>query len=226
MPGHGAVTCRAMRFGAKLPRSFFEQPCTAVARELIGCVLVRVLPNGVRLAGLLVEAEAYLGDGSDPGSHSHRGCTERNRSMFGPAGQLYAYRSYGIHTCVNLVCGEPGVGAAVLLRAVEPLDGMAQMQRLRGLGPDAPIRRIASGPGRLAQAFGLSVQHDGTSALGPELCVRRSKASSKALAIVVGPRVGLTKGADLPYRFHLDLNPHVSPWRAGKRRVALRRRTQ
>ena len=139
-----------MRLGPPLKRAFFDRPGPEVARDLLGAVLVHRLGDGTRLAGRIVEVEAYIGDGSDPGSHSHRGPTPRNRSMFGPPGHLYAYRSYGVHTCANVVCEARGRGAAVLLRALEPCEGIERMRALRGLGARSPERAIASGPGRLA----------------------------------------------------------------------------
>jgi DNA-3-methyladenine glycosylase len=185
---------------------------------LIGCVLVRRLGNGTRLAARLVEVEAYLGDGSDPAAHSHGGPTERNRSMFGGAGRLYAYRSYGIHTCVNVVCGPSGSAAAVLLRAAVPLSGDDLMRRYRGLAPDADWRQIARGPGRLAQAFGLTLAHDGTSLAGGEIWLEQPAATTAAPSVVAGPRVGITKAADLPYRFCAANEPGVSTFRPGKSR--------
>ena len=123
-----------------LPRRFFARPTLDVARDLLGAHLVRRV-GGERLVTRIVEVEAYLGDGSDPGSHCHRGLTPRNRAMFGPPGRLYVYRSYGIHTCVNVVCEEEGVAGAVLLRAAEPLMGVDRMRRNRGLGAGGPVRR-------------------------------------------------------------------------------------
>ena len=106
-----------MRLGPLLPAAFFARPSPQVARDLLGLCLVHRLADGALLIGRIVEVEAYLGDGSDPASHAHRGPTPRNRSMFGPPGRLYAYRSYGLHTCVNVVCEPHGRGSAVLLRA-------------------------------------------------------------------------------------------------------------
>ena len=179
---------------------------------------MRRLPSGERLVGRLVEVEAYLGDGNDPGSHSFGGPTARSRSMFGPPGRLYTYLCYGVHTCANLVCEPAGKGAAVLLRAVEPIEGIEAMYRLRGLDATAPRRALASGPGRLAQAFGLTLEDDGMSALRGALSIRSPGGEIEALETICGPRVGLRRGSDLPYRFHVRDNPFVSPWRPGKRR--------
>jgi DNA-3-methyladenine glycosylase len=204
-----------MHHGPKLRRAFFDRPSIVVAPELIGCVLVRSLPDDTVLAGRIVEVEAYVGDGTDPASHAHRGRTRRNQSMFGPPGHVYVYRIYGIHTCFNLVCGREGVAEAVLLRAVEPLEGVDRMRRLRDVSPDAAGPIIASGPGRLAQAFALELSHDGISALGGVLQIHHSAAGSEPLKIEAGPRVGITKAAELPYRFYANNSPFVSAFRAG-----------
>jgi DNA-3-methyladenine glycosylase len=206
-----------VRYGSRLTQSFFTRPCLAVARELVGCVLVHAPRDAPRVAGLIVEVEAYLGDGTDPAAHTHNGQTTRNATMFGPPGRLYAYRSYGIHTCVNLVCEPAGTGAAVLLRAAAPLEGKDEMRRRRGLTDDRDGRWIASGPGRLAQAFGFSLEHDGASALSAELCIHAPAASAEPEGeLACGPRVGVSRAADLPYRFFLRDHPHVSAWRPGR----------
>jgi DNA-3-methyladenine glycosylase len=163
----------------------------------------------------LVEVEAYLGDGSDAASHAHRGITPRNRTMFGPAGRLYAYRSYGIHTCVNIVCGTSGRAAAVLLRAGEPLEGLARMRALRGLPSDAKNELIARGPGRLAEALGLGLDHDGQSLLRAPLTLHTPASQADEIRIEQGPRVGITKASALPYRFFEANSPWVSPFRRG-----------
>lgn len=199
-------------------RAFYARDVRAVAVDLIGCRLVHRLPDGERLVLRLVEVEAYLGDGSDPASHAHRGPTARNRAMFGPPGHLYAYRSYGVHVCVNVVCGPVGHGAAVLLRAGEPLGGEAHMRALRGLDAAASRRRIASGPGRLAVALGLGLAHDGQSLLRGSLKLLPPASDAPRPRIEAGPRVGLTKATDLPYRFFDAASDCVSPFRAGGRR--------
>ncbi len=204
---------------SRLGRAFFDRSSLRVAPELIGCRLVRRWPDGGRAVARIVEVEAYLGDGSDPGSHAHRGQTPRNRSMFGPAGRIYAYRSYGIHTCVNLVCEPRGRASAILLRALQPLEGLERMRSNRGVGPRRDEALLARGPGRLAQALDLELEHDGQSALGggpfwllpPEPELERA-------AVERGPRVGLTQGADLPYRYWLEGSPWVSDWRPGRPR--------
>ena len=199
-----------------LRQAFFARDARAVAPELIGCRLVLRCPSGERLVLRLVEVEAYLGDGSDPASHAHRGPTPRNGSMFGPAGRLYSYRSYGIHTCVNVVCGVPGKAAAVLLRAGQPISGLARMRDLRGLPADAPPRLIARGPGRLAQALGLRLDDDGLSLLRPPLTLHPPASDAQALRVQSGPRVGITKATQLPYRYFEAESPWVSSFKAGR----------
>lgn len=201
-----------------LSRDFYRRDSRIVAAELIGCRLVHRLPDGTPLVVRLVEVEAYLGDGSDPASHAHSGPTPRNRSMFGPAGKLYAYRSYGIHTCVNVVCEDAGRAAAVLLRAGEPLRGIERMCALRGLAPDARARTIASGPGRFAQALGLSLEHDGTSLLSGPLTIQPREPDARPPRVVAGPRVGITRATELPYRFVDAASACVSAFRPGKSR--------
>lgn len=207
-----------MKPGARLSRAFFCRRATEVARDLIGAFLYRRLSDGRRVGGRLVEVEAYLGDGSDPSAHSYRGATARNRTMFGPPGRLYAYRSYGMHTCVNVVCEPAGVGAAVLLRALEPTGDLAAMRELRGLGLDAPARALARGPGRLGQAMGFTLEHDGTSLLRGTVSLHAAAADRAQPRVLCGPRVGITRAADLPYRFYEAGSSWVSPFRPGKPR--------
>ena len=215
-----------MRLGKRLARSFFERPCLSVAADLVGVVITRTLPDGTRLAGRLVEVEAYLGDGSDPSSHSHRGPTLRNRSMFGPPGRIYAYRSYGVHTCVNVVCEAEGRGAAVLLRALQPLEGDSVMRRLRGLAAERSPREIARGPGRLAQALGLRLEDDGASLLRGDLALYEGGADLPPLRLARGPRIGISQATALPYRFYAAESPWVSAWRGGTRRRPSRPRVE
>jgi DNA-3-methyladenine glycosylase len=190
----------------RLPPSFFARPCLEVAPEMLGLLLIHELGNGTRLVGRIVEVEAYLGDGSDTASHAHRGPTPRSRVMFGPPGHFYVYRSMGIHRCANVVCEPEGRAAAVLLRAVEPLEGEARMRELRG---GRQGRELASGPGKLAQAFAIELAHDGRDALRGALRLERER-SARAPAISVGPRIGLSKAVELPYRFFARDSPHVT----------------
>jgi DNA-3-methyladenine glycosylase len=210
--------------GPRLPRSFFERSCLSVGPELVGCYLMHRIDDGPRLVGRIVEVEAYLGDRSDPGSHTHNGRTPRNRAMFGPPGRLYVYRSYGIHICANVVCEAEGRGAAVLLRAVEPVAGIASMRSLRGLGADAPLRDVATGPGRLGQAFGLSLDDYAASLLRGRFGLHAPGARDAAPEVAVSRRIGLSKGAELPYRFYDAASGCVTPARnRGASRSRLRR---
>lgn len=170
---------------ATLARSVHE-----AAYTLVGWTLV---VDGV--GGVIVETEAYADD--DPASHSYRGPTARNASMFGPPGHLYVYRSYGVHWCANVVCLEEGVGAAVLLRALEPTLGLAAMRVRRGV--DDP-RLLCSGPGRLTQALGLTGEHDGLPLDRPpfELLPPRG-----VIDVIAGPRVGITRADDVRWRYVL-----------------------
>lgn len=168
----------------------FAGDAPTVARELIGALL---LVDGV--GGRIVEIEAY--DREDPASHSHSGPTPRNRAMFGPPGRAYVYRSYGIHWCLNFVCREEGHGAGVLIRAIEPLHGIDVMCERRGLHDP---RLLCSGPGRVGQA--LAIEHDFN---GHRLdhAPFEVRAREQEHEVVVGPRIGITKAADVPWRFGL-----------------------
>lgn len=169
----------------------------AVARELVGWTF---LVDGV--GGVLVETEAYAPD--DPASHAFGGRTARNASMFGQPGRLYVYRSYGIHWCANLVCEPEGVGAAVLLRALEPTDGVEAMRRRRGLDDR---RLLCAGPGRLTQALGITGAHDGSSLESPTFELRPP---ARPVRVVAGPRVGISRASDLPWRYALAGSAFVS----------------
>jgi DNA-3-methyladenine glycosylase len=205
---------------ARLTSRFFARPCLEVAPDLIGCWLLHVLEDGTRLAGRIVEVEAYLGLGSDPGSHAHRGRTDRNRAMFGPPGRLYVYRSRGLHVCANVVCEREGSAAAVLLRAVEPIEGLAIMREHRGR---ADPKDLTSGPGKLTQAFRIGMDHYGRGLTRGPL---RIEPSPKRLeeSIRVSSRIGLSRGAELPYRFFAAESPFVtrSPLNRRARRYAPR----
>jgi DNA-3-methyladenine glycosylase len=174
----------------QLGREFFARSVHEVAPELIGSTL---LVGGV--GGRIVEVEAY--DGEDPASHGYAGPTDRNRSMFGPPGHAYVYRSYGVHWCLNLVCDEEGKPEAALVRALEPTDGLHVMRRRRALDDE---RLLCAGPGRLCQALGIDGAHDGLPLDKPpfELLPAREPAE-----ISRGPRVGITRAAELPWRYGL-----------------------
>jgi DNA-3-methyladenine glycosylase len=166
----------------------FARSVHEVAPELVGATL---LVAGV--GGRIVEVEAY--DQEDPASHGYRGRTGRNASMFGPPGQAYVYRSYGIHWCLNLVCEAEGVPSAVLVRALEPTHGLDEMRARRGL--DDP-RLLASGPGRLCQALGITREHDGLPLDLPPFELHERAEPTQVLA---GARVGITRATELPWRY-------------------------
>jgi DNA-3-methyladenine glycosylase len=177
--------------------AFFGRDVQAVARDLVGCTL---LVDGV--GGVIVETEAYAPN--DPASHSYRGRTSRNAAMFGPPGHLYVYRSYGIHWCANVVTGPEGLGAAVLLRALEPVTGLEEMSRRRGTSD--PLQ-LCSGPGRLTQALGLTAEHDGLPLSRPPFSIR---APAVEVELVAGPRIGISSATELPWRYCLSGSPFVS----------------
>ena len=170
-------------------RLFNADPVT-VARAMIGAFL---LVDGV--GGIVVETEAY--DHEDPASHSYSGPTPRNAAMFGPPGHAYVYRSYGIHWCLNLVCEAQGVGSAVLIRAIEPTDGLAVMVERRGLQDP---RLLCSGPGRLCQAMAVTRAHDGLPLDRPPFTL---SLPDEPAPVVSGPRIGISRAADRPWRFGL-----------------------
>ena len=168
-----------------------DAPSEHVARVLIGATL---LVDGV--GGVIVETEAY--DQVDPASHTFMGPTARNAAMFGPSGHAYVYRSYGIHWCLNFTCREAGHGAGVLIRAIEPRAGLEQMQLRRGGIADP--RLLCSGPGRVGQALGITMAHYGLPLDRPPFFVA---APDEAVEALVGPRIGISKGVDEPWRFGL-----------------------
>jgi DNA-3-methyladenine glycosylase len=173
-----------------LSRAFFSRSVHEVAPDLIGAVL---LVDGV--GGRLVEVEAY--HQTDPAAHSFRGPTPRNAVMFGPPGYVYVYRSYGIHWCLNFVCEPKGTASAVLVRAIEPTTGLAAMQRRRGT---SDLRLLCSGPGRVCEALGVTHAHNGLALDAPPF---KLFARSEPVDIVIGPRIGITKAADKPWRYGL-----------------------
>lgn len=185
-----------------LRRPFFARDVHAVARDLIGATF---LFKGV--GGRIVEVEAY--HHTDPAAHSYNGRTPRNAVMFGPPGYAYVYRSYGIHWCVNFVCEEEGSASAVLVRAIEPAEGIAAMRRRRGVKDE---RLLCSGPGRVCNALGITGAHNGLALDRPPFALT---ASDEAVTIATGPRIGITKAADLPWRYGLEGSRFLSkPFRA------------
>jgi DNA-3-methyladenine glycosylase len=181
----------------RLTREFFARSVHEVAPELIGAAL---FVDGV--GGRIVEVEAY--DQDDPASHGFRGSTPRTASMFGPPGHAYVYRSYGIHWCLNLVCAEAGRAEAALVRALEPTDGLEAMRERRGL--EAP-RTLCSGPGKLCRALGITRALDGLPLDEPpfELLAREADTD-----LAVGPRIGITRAVEQPWRYGLAGSPFLS----------------
>lgn len=165
-----------------------------------------------RVAGRIVEVEAYRG-AIDPASHAYRGATPRNRVMFGPPGHAYVYFTYGMHHCLNLVCEREGSAAAVLVRALEPLAGLALARRRRGVDD---WRRLMRGPGCVAQALGLTLAEDGADLVRGPLRVLAEPADRGGRRVLAGPRVGISAGLERPWRFWLEGHPCVSG-RTGRR---------
>jgi DNA-3-methyladenine glycosylase len=184
-----------------LPARFYARPVLEVARDLLGCVVAYG-----ETSGRIVETEAY--HFSEPACHAYVGVTARTQTLWGPPGRAYVYRSYGIHALLNAVCEPPDTGAAVLIRALEPVDGIEAMRERRGLHR---LEDLCSGPGKLTQALGIGLEHNATSLLdGPVRVLPREGA---APVLVAGPRIGITKAADLPWRFCAAGSRHVSrPW--------------
>jgi DNA-3-methyladenine glycosylase len=181
----------------RLARGFFARSVHEVAPELVGATL---LVDGV--GGRIVEVEAY--DSGDPASHGYRGPTARNRAMFGPPGHAYVYRSYGVHWCLNLVCGDVGTPEAVLVRALEPTNGLQRMRERRGLDEE---RLLCSGPGRLCQALGITGEHDGLALDRAPFDLREREAAAE---VVSGPRVGISRAVELPWRYGLAGSRYLS----------------
>ncbi len=180
---------------------WLSQAPQELARRLIGATLTL---DGV--GGIVVETEAY--DADDPASHSFGGPTARCAPMFGPAGRAYVYRAFGLHWCLNLVCGSRP-GGAVLLRALEPVEGVDQMIIRRGL---VDIRRLAAGPGRLCQALGVDARHNNQDMTAPPFALTLSPTPTQAVS---GPRIGISKAVDQPWRYGLPGSPYLSrPFKA------------
>jgi DNA-3-methyladenine glycosylase len=199
--------------GRLLPRVFFEASPEDVAPRLLGKVLAYKTAAGV-LAGRIVEAEAYLGphsDPPDPAAHAYRGPTPRNRVLFGPAGHAYVYRIYGVYYCANITCESENRAGCVLLRALEPLVGVEQMARNRGLATGAAARQLTSGPSRLCQAMGLTrAVHNEMDLLDPSSPLQVRDDGYAVGEVLVTPRIGIHEAVDWPLRFALQGNACVS----------------
>ncbi|MEO6828230.1 MAG: DNA-3-methyladenine glycosylase [Acidobacteriaceae bacterium] len=192
-----------------LTRDFFDAPPEKVAQSLLGKLLLHRI-EGTVLVGRIVETEAYLGE-QDPAAHSARGRTARNAVLFGPPGHAYVYNIYGLHQCMNVSCLAEGTAGCVLLRALEPIEGIEQMRSRRRLRPDAALHALTSGPGKLCQALGITRAADNgrdvTSATSPLGLYEDGFSCGE---ISVKPRIGIRKAADLPLRFFLTGHPCVS----------------
>jgi DNA-3-methyladenine glycosylase len=194
----------------RLPRTFFARPSLDVAPELLGRELVRRLPSGEELRVRVVETEAYRQD--DPASHSYRGPTPSNAVMFGRPGFLYVYFTYGMHHCINVVTGADGEGSAVLLRAAEPLEGLGAMARRRGTDR---VRALCSGPARLAAALDIDRSLNGVDLVRGDLVWLEHGSELPPEQIATGPRVGIRRGVDEPWRFFEAGSPWMSRGRPG-----------
>jgi len=188
----------------RLPKSFFKQETTAVARGLLGKILVHHSPDG-ETAGRIVETEAYLCQ-NDPACHAARGMTARNAAMFGPPGTAYVYLIYGMYYCFNVVTAPLGVGEAVLIRALEPLTGLELMAKRRGT---CVKKLLAAGPGRLCQAMGIGPGHNGADLSGDVLYLADNGMAVRE-DIVAAKRVGISVATELPLRFYIRGNPFIS----------------
>jgi DNA-3-methyladenine glycosylase len=196
-----------------IDRAFYERPVLEVARDLIGCTV-----RHAGTAGAIVETEAY--HHSEPACHAYVGLTARTATLFGPPGRAYVYFSYGVHSLLNAVCEPEGEGAAVLIRALEPVEGIELMRDRRGL---ERVEELCSGPGKLTQALGIGLDLNATSLIDGPIRIELPAAGAGAVAVDVGRRIGITKAAELEWRFCARGSRHVSrPWprQAGERRAA------
>jgi DNA-3-methyladenine glycosylase len=191
-----------------LPPDFYARPVVEVARDLIGCVVDHLPAGEPPVSGVIVETEAY--HESEPACHAFVGLTPRTRILFGPPGHAYVYRSYGIHALLNAVCEQEGVGAAVLIRALQPLEGIETMRARRGVERQEDL---CSGPGKLTQALGIELGENGGDLYdGPVRILPRESAWLDP-DVVEGTRIGITKAVELPWRFSVAGNRNVSrPW--------------
>jgi DNA-3-methyladenine glycosylase len=194
-----------------IDRAFYERPVLEVARDLVGCVV-----RHGETAGVIVETEAY--HHSEPACHAYVGLTARTATLFGPPGRAYVYFSYGVHSLLNAVCEPEGEGAAVLIRALEPVEGIELMRARRGL---ECLEELCSGPGKLTQALGIGLDLNAISLLDGPIRIEPPAAGAGALDVNVGTRIGITKAAELEWRFCARGSRHVSrPWPAGEQRAA------
>jgi DNA-3-methyladenine glycosylase len=201
--------------GRSLPRDFYDRPVLEVARELIGCVVQHVPAGEPLVSGVIVETEAY--HESEPACHAFVGLTPRTRILFGPPGRAYVYRSYGIHALLNAVCEPEGVGAAVLIRALQPLEGIEVMRARRSpAGVRMRDEDLCSGPGKLTQALGVELTENGGNLCDGPVRVLPRESEWLEPTILAGTRIGITKAVELPWRFCAAHNRNVSRPRPGE----------
>ncbi len=195
-----------------LPRDFYLQDTRTVAQKILGQLIVRHLPSGETLSGVIVETEAYLMD--DPACHAYRGQTPRNSAMFGPPGHAYVYFTYGLHMMLNLVCAPEGIAEAVLIRAIEPVEGVETMRRNRGgqeALKDMETRQLTNGPGKMAQALALTrISHNGLDVTDPASELQVLPNDYPPFEMVTATRIGITQGTESLWRYYIRGNPYVS----------------
>jgi DNA-3-methyladenine glycosylase len=197
-----------------LAPDFYARAVLEVARELIGCVVEHAPADGPPTSGVIVETEAY--HESEPACHAFVGLTPRTRTLFGPPGRAYVYRSYGVHAMLNAVCEPEGVGAAVLVRALEPLEGLEAMRARRSpLGAPMRDEELCSGPGKLTQALGIELTENGGDLHDGPVRIRPRETAWLEPTILAGTRIGITKAVELPWRFCVANNRNVSRPRPG-----------
>ena len=194
----------------KLKREFYTRDLLLVARELLGKIFVKDY-DGEKLRGRIVEVEAYDGD-IDEAAHTFKGLTKRNEIMFNEGGYLYVYFTYGAHYCCNVVTGIKGKGTAILIRGIEPVDGLSKMikNRFDGKLPGGKnMHNLTNGPGKICQAFSISKEHYGIDLTGNKIYLLEQP-NIKSELIKVSKRIGIKKSVDLPWRFYIKDNPYVS----------------
>lgn len=203
----------------KLPLKFYQRELHKVAKELLGKFLVRKTGKNI-LAGRIVELEAYDGS-TDRASHSYNGITKRNQVMFEGGGKLYVYFTYGMHFCANVVTGGLNEGKAILIRAVEPVEGI-EIMKFNRYGKkeikSEKIQNICNGPAKVCSAFGIKREHNGMDLTGEEIFITGSGRLKEEL-IKTSERIGIKKSVDLPWRYYISDNQFVSKTSAGKRRI-------